>query len=146
MPDLDPVRLQLFRDVLQRFGRVRLCVSGTSMLPTLWPGDVVVVHRVDEAILQRGDVLLLQRGHRLFCHRLVRWVEHDGRRHLCTRGDFLSSDDPLFPPDNLLGRVELPHRRALASLVAPLLRAMARISQRPIAWLVRRRAVLDLQV
>ncbi len=137
----DAVHLDLLREVLSRFGRARLRVHGSSMLPSLWPGDVIEVSRVDPIVLREGDVLLLQRGQRLFCHRLVRWVEGDGARLLCTRGDHLSTTDPLFTLDCLLGRVEMPYRGTLVHVLALLLRTIGGISERLLAWVLRTRSI-----
>lgn len=141
----DDVRLHLLREVLQNFGHARLRVQGTSMLPTLWPGQVVEVRWVDQAALRVGDVVLLERGRRLFCHRLLRWVERDGTNFLCTRGDHLSGADPLFLPECLLGRVEMPPRTLLARGAAPILRGLASVCPRAVAWLLRRQAVKEVE-
>ena len=142
---LDCVHQQLLRDVLLRFGRARLRVNGTSMLPSLWPGEVIEVERVHPSMLRKGDVLLLQRGQRLFCHRLLRWAELDGAKLLCTRGDHLPTADPLFSSDCLLGRVKVPYCRILVHLVAPMLRAIGKVSERLLAQILRSRAVRHLE-
>ena len=52
---------ELFRETLKAFGQARLAVTGTSMLPTIWPGDVVEVRRESVAEISAGDVVLCAR-------------------------------------------------------------------------------------
>ena len=79
----DGVQAELVVDALERFGAVRMCVTGRSMLPSIWSGDVRTIRRgsVGESCL--GDVALVLRGARFFAHRVV---AHDGV-HLITRGE-----------------------------------------------------------
>lgn len=100
----------LVADVLQRSGRlpqsVRLRVHGESMLPALWPGDVVEIASCSLEEVRPGEIVLAQRDGRLFLHRLV------GRSNTpCTpngfllRGDSMPGPDPHFPTEALLGRL-----------------------------------------
>ena len=36
---------ELAGEMVRTFGRVRVRVTGTSMIPAVWPGDVLVVER-----------------------------------------------------------------------------------------------------
>jgi|SRR6202158_1989792 len=103
-------RSALVADVLLRSGRlcrsVRLRVHGESMLPALWPGDVVEIASCSLEEVRPGEIVLAQREGRLFLHRLV------GRFNtLCTpngfllRGDSMPGPDPQFPTEALLGRL-----------------------------------------
>ena len=38
---------ELVAEVVRSFGEVRLKVTGGSMLPAIWPGDVITVRRRD---------------------------------------------------------------------------------------------------
>ncbi|HVP42842.1 MAG TPA: S24/S26 family peptidase [Terriglobales bacterium] len=140
VPVVEPVHLQLLREVLQRFGRARLRVSGTSMLPALWPGDVVEIVATDATALHPGDLLLVERDARLFCHRFLGSLQRSGQLLLRTRGDLLSREDPPVGPEALLGRVEAaqgagrpPH------WLAVLLCRLATVWPRPLAWMVQGR-------
>lgn len=136
---LETVRVALLREVLDRAGRVRLRVQGTSMLPCIWPGQVVDVSKVEVQDLSNGDVLLLARAGRLFCHRLVRIAHHADGTDIHTRGDFLGVDDPPFSAADLLGRVDAGAGWTWA-LAASLLRAACHFSTRPATWLLRLRS------
>lgn len=81
--------------------RIRLKVRGESMLPTLWPGDIVEIASCSLGDVQPGDIVLAMRDGRLFLHRLVA-AQPSG---FVLRGDSVPDPDPLFPPEALLGRL-----------------------------------------
>ena len=97
-------------EVIRNFGEIRLRVYGTSMLPTILPGDFVLIHRATVNEISPGEIVLyLQRG-RLFVHRVVDRKEMaassvSGELHLITRGDRLRHNDPPVSSLELLGRV-----------------------------------------
>jgi hypothetical protein len=82
--------------------RVRLQVYGESMLPTLWPGDMVEIANCSPEDLQTGEIVLAIREGRFFLHRLVAPCSPNG---FLLRGDSMPGPDPLFPPEALLGRL-----------------------------------------
>ena len=94
-------KCSLAAEALRRFGELRLRVSGSSMLPALWPGDLLVIRRAPLAELSRGDLVLFLRQGRFFVHRVLE-VSASG---LLTRGDALAAPDPPVSPQELLGRV-----------------------------------------
>jgi len=92
---------------LARTGRLRLRVTGSSMLPAIRPGDVLRVERCDAGALSPGEVVLYRRGERLFAHRAVR----RGPPSLALRGDTLDADDAPVEAGQVLGRVVAIERR-----------------------------------
>jgi signal peptidase I len=100
------VRSALVADVLRRSDRlrqsVRLQVHGESMLPALWPGDVVEIASCSLEDVRRGEIVLARREGRLFLHRLVAPCTPNG---FLLRGDSMPGPDPLFPSEALLGRL-----------------------------------------
>jgi signal peptidase I len=95
----------LASDVVRRFGGVRLRVFGTSMVPSILPGDLISVQRADLSEISIGEIVLYSRDERLFTHRVVACAgSHDGPQ-LITRGDRLSHNDPVVSSPELLGRV-----------------------------------------
>ena len=82
-------------------GPLRLHVSGRSMLPTLRPGDEVLVHPVTVEALAPGDWVVVRGAQGAFLHRYLGW--RDGR--ILTKGDGHRALDPSWPPDAVLGRV-----------------------------------------
>jgi signal peptidase I len=113
----------LLTEVLKRFGQVRLRVSGTSMLPAIRPGDILVVHRCAIEDVDSSDVILFGVGERLFVHRVIRKHVSSGAAVLITKGDALRSHDPAVSSSQVLGRVAAVERRT------PVLRDRIRYSR-----------------
>jgi signal peptidase len=83
-------------------GRVRLRVYGLSMLPALWPGDVVEIESCSLENVLPGEIVLAQRDGRLFLHRFLAPCPPHGFL-LC--GDSMPASDPRYPREALLGRL-----------------------------------------
>jgi len=96
--------------VLRSFGTLRLRVTGSSMLPSLWPGDLLLIHRYDFGRISTGDIVLFTREGRLFVHRVVSAADESGREQLVTQGDALRASDPPVTSTELLGKVSLVFR------------------------------------
>jgi hypothetical protein len=98
----DPQTLQteLFADVLRQFSTARLVVTGASMLPAIWPGDVLTIQRKELAELRAGEIVLAQREGKLIAHRVTSVGDH-----LITQGDSMPQGDPPFTTSEILGRV-----------------------------------------
>jgi len=94
---------QLVADALHSWGSAKIRVTGSSMLPRVLPGDVIVVERVQTSEVACGDIALFARDNRLFAHRVVEWDERHYR--VSTSGDSLAAADPPITADELLGRV-----------------------------------------
>ncbi|HMH12541.1 MAG TPA: S26 family signal peptidase [Edaphobacter sp.] len=92
---------ELVVDVARSFGEVRLKVSGASMIPAVWPGDVITVRRRDFAELQPGQIVLYRQEEKLVAHRIA-CVRGD---RLTTRGDSLCYDDPPIRESDIVGQV-----------------------------------------
>ncbi len=97
----EAVKRNLVAEVARSFGQVRLKVTGTSMLPAVWPGDILTVSRRNAAELLPGQIVLCFRDQEFVAHRLTGKI---GDR-LITRGDSLNYDDPPFREDEILGQV-----------------------------------------
>ena len=95
------VRSALVADALRGRGHLRMRVHGESMLPSLWPGDVVEIEGCSPADVRPGEIVLALREDRLFLHRLVTLCTPNGFE---LRGDSVPRSD-WFPPAALLGRL-----------------------------------------
>jgi signal peptidase len=82
--------------------RVRLRVHGESMLPALWPGDMVEIANCSPEDLRTGEIVLAMRDGRFFLHRLAAPCTPNG---FLLRGDSMPGPDPLLPPEALVGRL-----------------------------------------
>ncbi len=80
---------------------LRLRVRGRSMLPTLRPGDEVVVHPVTAEALVPGDWVVVRGVQGAFLHRYL----GQRRGRVLTKGDGHMGFDPPWPPDAVVGRV-----------------------------------------
>jgi len=98
---LTQAKHRLVVELIRQFGEVRLKATGTSMLPSVWPGDILTVRRRDAAELRPGQIVLCYRGQGFVAHRLVSL--NAGR--LITRGDCLPHNDPPFHENEVLGQV-----------------------------------------
>jgi len=109
-------------EILKTGGTLRLRATGSSMLPSLWPGDVLTIEActIDQA--QRGDIVLFTRNARFFIHRVRGTSVQGGYLTLLTRGDSVPHCDPPVSSEQLLGKVTLvqrsPTRRRPSTLSA----------------------------
>lgn len=98
-------KLCLAAELLRGRGTLHLKVWGTSMLPTVWPGELVTIQSAADDEVVPGDIVLVLRDDRFFVHRLVeRRVVQDSIL-LIMRGDAMPHNDPPAAASQLLGRV-----------------------------------------
>ena len=102
LSDAAAERSALAADSLRASGRLRLQVRGESMLPTLWPGDVVEIANRALKDVQAGEIVLAFRDGRFFLHRLLARTEAGG---FLLYGDSMPGPDPEFSGEALLGRL-----------------------------------------
>jgi Peptidase S24-like len=122
----DDPKLDLAAEVLRVGGSLRLQALGASMIPSIWPGDVLCIESRSGQIVP-GDIVLVARDGRFFIHRLIEkrasgWI---------TRGDSLPRNDEAVAEAHVLGKVSFIHRQGRVS--AP----SSRISwlNRALAWM-----------
>jgi len=90
---------ELVANALAALGSVTIPVSGVSMLPTLKPGERVVLHAVDRAALRPQDVIAFRLDGQLVLHR-VHAVLPD---RIITAGDHYDLFDPPVPHAAVIG-------------------------------------------
>lgn len=105
--DAHALKCELAGEVLRSSGTLRLQVNGWSMLPSVWPGDTLVVERANSSAVSKGDIVLFGRNQRLFAHRVVAKRSHEGDLRVVTRGDAMPTPDLPVSEDELLGKVSL---------------------------------------
>ena len=103
--DSAAMKCELAGEVLRSFGGLRFAATGWSMLPTIWPGDTLVVERAGADQLQVGEVALVGRDGRLCAHRVVSRAKASGRLHWVTQGDAMPAPDRPVTETELMGRV-----------------------------------------
>ena len=97
----ESARREVAGEVLREFGVLRFRALGGSMVPSVWPGDVLTVERFPVEDALSGDIILFSREDRWFAHRVV---ENKGVT-LLTKGDALSCCDPPVQAVDVLGKV-----------------------------------------
>jgi signal peptidase len=131
--DSHAIRCELATEVLRSYGTLKLQVTGSSMLPSVFPGDILIVERAQAASTREGDIVLVGREGRLFAHRLM--GKQGGRpSNILTRGDSMATADAPVDEEQLLGRVSFIVRNG--KCIEP--RRTLRISERAVAALVQR--------
>jgi len=119
---------ELVSQVLLSNGTVRIRALGTSMLPTIWPGDILVIEPISHDRLVHGDVIAVKTLRGVRVHRLV---NKDGWDWI-TRGDAMPQNDPAISPEHVLGRVS-EIRRGQHVMIPP---RGPRLLQRVCAWML----------
>ena len=127
--DREDLKLGLAAEMLRCRGTVYLKAWGTSMLPSVWPGDLLTIQSAAHDGLFPGDIVLVLRNNRFFVHRLVEVRGSKDCASWITRGDAVPQNDPPATTCEVLGRVA-SIRRANYSFVpsrrlSPLQSAMA---------------------
>jgi len=95
----------LVGEVIRTFGEVRLRVFGSSMTPSILPGDMISIQRTQINEISSGEVILFSQNGRLFAHRVIAPAGNPNELRLITRGDRLRHNDPPVSSSELLGRV-----------------------------------------
>ncbi len=103
--DRDDPKLGLATEMLRCYGTVYLKAWGTSMLPSVWPGDLLTIQSAAYDEVVPGDIVLVLRMNRVFVHRLIERRQSQDRVSWITRGDALPHNDPSANASELLGRV-----------------------------------------
>ncbi|HUC29304.1 MAG TPA: S24 family peptidase [Candidatus Acidoferrum sp.] len=96
---------ELAREVLRSCGALRLSVTGWSMLPTIWPGETLVIERVGFDAVKKGDIVFSCVDGRFFVHRVIEKKKAGADSVLLTRGDGMAQVDPPVSGSEVLGRV-----------------------------------------
>jgi hypothetical protein len=84
---------------------MKVRAHGVSMLPTLWPGDVLTVQSVRPEQVVPGEIVLYMRHDRFFIHRIVSTDLRQEKGFLVARGDCMFEDDPPVDRSELLGKI-----------------------------------------
>jgi signal peptidase I len=90
-------KCELVCETLRSSGTVRIRVTGRSMLPSIWPGDTLVIQQRNPGELRVGDILVYRQDQRLTAHRIMAISCCWRKFTLSARGDALPEpDSPVF--------------------------------------------------
>ncbi len=98
-------KIKLGEDILRSGGSIRLRVLGTSMLPSVWPEDIVSVEGRAVGAVACGDIVLYEADNSFFVHRAVGKSGDKNQVQWITRGDSMPQADPAVPESHVLGRI-----------------------------------------
>ncbi len=118
---------------------LRLTAASGCMVPTIRPGDLVLIHPVGARPLAAGDVVAFRRGEQVVVHRLV-GVATSGEWQ--TRGDAEAGEGVPVKGEDVVGRVEGLERGGKRLPLTPWLAARAYGTLRRWAGRVSRRVGL----
>lgn len=98
------VKCDLAGEVLRAFGSGHFAAVGWSMLPAVWPGDMLVVEPISGPVCV-GDVVVVARDGKLCGHRVISIAADSRNPQWITQGDALPVADRIVNESELLGRV-----------------------------------------
>jgi len=102
--------ISLAAEVLASGATVQVRALGSSMLPAVWPGDVLTIEGSSAIAPVPGDIVLALRNQQPCIHRVKEVLNCDGRILWVTRGDAVPQSDPPVEASDLLGKVSCIHR------------------------------------
>jgi hypothetical protein len=138
----DQNRCALAAEVLRASGELKLQAMGLSMLPSLWPGDLLTIQssqpgrfasHIKPSEIKPGEIVLYVREQRFFIHRVVR-NDLKCNGFLISRGDCMAEDDPPVQSHELLGKITAIRRGS--RLVEPV-RRLSVLRRMMAYWLCR---------
>ena len=86
-----------------------MIVTTTSMLPVLYPNDLIIVEPANVADVQEGDIIAFQTHMDIgiVAHRAIAIYDNHGTLAIDTKGDNNESEDPWYvTDDDLIGIVD----------------------------------------
>ena len=124
------VRILLAQETLQRFGRLRFRAMGSSMLPAIAAGDILIFRTATSGEPVPGQIVLIRADDRLVAHRLL----SNTKGLLTTMGDSLRVPDAPLCITRLLGVLDGHQRGSQIRLLASDHR---RLLPRTTRWVLR---------
>ena len=118
-PDPDPIKLRLAAEILRTRSPIYVRAIGTSMLPTIWPGDVLEIEHCETPEIRVGDIIRFMQAGRFVIHRVIVVNDDGGSFSWITRGDSVAQADAPVAGTFFVGRV-CAIRRGNRSFTPPL--------------------------
>lgn len=138
------LKLELAADVLRSSGELRFVARGASMVPAIFPGDVLLVRHQPIVTMRCGDVALWCRDGCFCAHRVLRVENRHEEGAIVTRGDALREEDARVTSSEFLGHVYAIVRRGKRidlvreqGVVSSGIASLARHSDFLTRWLLR---------
>ncbi len=84
---------------------IRIRAQGGSMMPAIWPGDILTIRSAAETLPEVGEIALIRGNSALRAHRVIAYRTCDGAPLIVTRGDTLDADDDAVELSAIVGVV-----------------------------------------
>jgi signal peptidase I len=111
------LKLGLAAEILRSGYPIHLRALGTSMLPSIWPGDLLTIESCDPPEIAVGDIIRFMQAGRFVIHRVIGIGSAGKKFYWLTRGDSLACEDAPVSQDQFLGKVTGIRRNG--SLICP---------------------------
>src|SRR5579884_2713128 len=98
-------KFQLIIAALESLKHVNMKALGSSMLPSIWPGDIVLIASAGSEQFEVGAIVVIRKSAGLLIHRLIARAAW-----LTSRGDAMPQADPPVRPGDVLGKVTKVYR------------------------------------
>ena len=141
----DQQKVSMAVEILRTSGSLRFAARGYSMLPSLWPGDVLTVQAMPGESLEPGDIVLYEREARLYAHRMLRRTTSANGESMVVRGDSMPRADRPVLAQEVLGKVKLVERDGHVLPGIPRCTPLMRLAGLVLCWDRLRSVVLRLR-
>lgn len=85
--------------------RILIPVSGFSMKPSLYPGDLVFIKKFHNKDYKPYDIIISKQNNKLIAHRLILKIDTVSNSYYLCKGDALKRYDKLIPENQILAKV-----------------------------------------
>jgi len=103
--DRSKVFLDVATEVLRSRYRIHFRAEGSSMWPTIQPGEAITVEPAAATEVKSKDIVLYRSGRGVIGHRLGRIANRNGQRVLLARGDANQGAGEAVAAEQILGKV-----------------------------------------
>lgn len=108
--------LEVVSEVVKEGGEMWIVTTGRSMLPTIAPGDRVLLGAPKD--MRKGEIILAEVNGKPLLHRIV----SSSGGMIVTRGDSCETEDPVMPRTCVVARALAVENDAVVSSLSPSLR------------------------
>jgi signal peptidase I len=98
--------------LLEEGKTLRIKADGYSMYPSIKPGSVILIEPLAEGSFPvTGEIIAWKKESGFIVHRLIKYLNKEGKRYFVTRGDSSFKEDDPEPAERIAGivkKVEYP--------------------------------------
>lgn len=103
-------KCELAGEALRNSGTLCLRATGHSMVPTIWPGDLLTIRPASVHDFETGDIVLFRSRERFVAHRVVTTMNTSAGPRVQTQGDSVACADFPISEGDVLGKVAFIER------------------------------------